>query len=155
MNRLSEQELEYRRKSIMLAMECGSYKLAAQQLGISESQLHGRITHLGIRGDILSIRKARRDRVEDEVMAQVHDGMDDNCISLALGISKQLVGQIRRNHGVRRYASGRCRKFHGNRRLRAMMMSDLYGKYTVYEIADAFGCTPENVSIIIRRERGE
>lgn len=153
MRRLSESELECRRNDILRAMECGNYKLAARMLGITERQLYGRIRRLGIRGETSALCKAKKYEDEAKVMARVHDGMDDKSISLALGIPKDVVGKIRRNHGVMRYrgCGGRVRpdRWH----LRAMMMSELYGKYTLSEIGDAFGCTAQNVCQIIRRER--
>jgi transposase-like protein len=96
--------------------------------------------------------------VSQSVITMAKEGASDASIANNLGINKSRVKRIRIENGLlrKRGKSGRIRKAN----IRAVMMSELREKYTFSEIAEAFGCSRQNVQQIVsawevyRRDQG-
>ena len=145
-------------EDIINAVKCGNINKAAKNLGMSESSLRKHIILLGISDKVKESIDNSKATVSQSVITMAKEGASDVSIADNLGINKSRVKRIRIENGLlrKRGKSGRIRK----ENIRAMMMSELREKYTFSDIAEAFGCSKQNVQQIVsswevyRRDQG-
>lgn len=145
-------------ENIINAVKCGNINKAAKTLGMSDSALRKHIILLGISDKVKESIDNSKATVSQSVITMAKEGASDASIADNLGINKSRVKRIRIENGLlrKRGKSGRIRK----ENIRAVMMSELREKYTFSEIAEAFGCSRQNVQQIVsawevyRRDQG-
>lgn len=146
------------REDIINAVKCGNINKAAKTLGMSDSALRKHIILLGISDKVKESIDNSKATVSQSVITMAKEGASDASIADNLGIKKSRVKRIRVENGLlrKRGTSGRIRK----ENIRAVMMSELREKHTFSEIAEAFGCSRQNVQQIVsawevyRRDQG-
>lgn len=152
------EEEKYANK-ILEAVTCGSIGMAARRIGVTPTTLRRQIHALGLNDKVDSVVAESKNQMASGVLSLARQGLGDNTIAVRLGIPESRVKRIRIENGLlhRRGSNDRLSKHS----LRARMMSDLSKTYSYAEIADAFGCSRQNVHQVVsawehnRHDQGE
>ena len=145
---------EHYRNMILDAVKCGHIYMAADNLGISHSAIRNHIIKLGLSEDVKSILSDYKSNKQEQILELAREGVSDVSIAAKLGISATKVKSVRIDGGIMRKRGIQHR--HSCDTIRAMMMSELSKNFSYAEIADAFGCTRQNVHHIVKTfERGK
>lgn len=132
---------------ILEEVACGSVSKAAINLGVAPSTLRKHIAMFALNDKVGGVIQVAKDYINTEIVNLARQGLTDSAIASRLGVSCSKVKLVRSNSGLirKRGKGGRMPKDV----IRAKMMSELYGKYTYSEIAEAFGCSKQNVHQIV------
>lgn len=138
---------------ILEEVACGSVSKAAINLGVTPSTLRRHIAMFALEDKVGGVIKGAKEYINTEIVNLARQGLTDSTIASRLGVSFSKVRLVRRNSGLirKRGQKGRMPKAV----IKAKMMSELYGKYTYSEIAEAFGCSRQNVHQIVASMKGE
>lgn len=152
MRKLSESEVQERRREIIDAIQCGGYAAAAKKLCISQQRLQDLITKFGVRQEASELNRKYKKMMDDAVISMASDGLSIPEIANSLNLANSHVRYILHKNSVGRitHARGGKSNYNGRWDLRSKMMSDLYGKYTYDDIAEVFGYSVSYVYHLIK-----
>lgn len=157
MRKLSESDVQKRRRELIDAIQCGGYVAAAKKLGISRQYLQCLISKLGIRQEASELNRKYKKMMDDAVISMALDGLNIPEIANSLNMANGHVRYILHKNQVGRitHARGGKTNYKGRWDLRSKMMSDLYGMYTYDDIAEVFGYSVGYVQQLIKGYKRE
>ena len=138
---------------ILEEVACGSISKAAINLGVTPSTLRKHIAMFDLEDKVGGVIKVAKDYINTEIVNLARQGLTDSTIASRLGISCSKVKLVRRHSGLIRKRGQKSRT--PKDVIRAKIMNELYGKYTYSEIAEAFGCSRQNVHQIVASMKEE
>lgn len=151
MRKNSVEFIEGRKSDILDAMaEEKSYTKAARRLGMNRYTFRSCIERYGLKYQVRRMLDDWQTRMKGEVFRLASEGKLDREIAMTVGMSVSSVARMRMMQGIRKR---RGLRKSSEPSIRNVMMADLSDRYSYSDIARAFGCSRQNVHMIVMRVR--